>query len=321
MLLLFELSGEHATMPVSELRGIMDAENIEGNEIYHNNRMAIFEVDGKVERIAERVAMSHSINEVIAAGSEKEIENAIKRISMEGSFKIEVLNIDKRIDSKKLKNKMGEKISKATGCKVNVKNPENLIKIYSYKNLYLTRELFKIDRHQFEERKGKPFELPITLHPRLARAMVNIARVKKSSIVVDPFCGTGTILIEAGLIGARVLGIEAKKWIADGCKENMEHFGIDAEIYNEDMRNADLRADAIVTDFPYGRASYVGEEIKKLYREAFKKFDEWLSHGYIMAGIANRQLINIGKEFFDLLEIHPYRVHKSLTRFFCLFKK
>ena len=321
MLLLFELSGEHATMPVSELRGIMEAEKIESNEIYHNSRMAIFEAEEKVERIAKRVAMTHSINEVIAAGSKKEIEDAIKDIGMEGSFKIEVLNFDKKIDSKKLKNEMGEKILKATGCKVNVKNPDNLIKIYSYKKLYLIRELFKIDRYQFEKRKKKPFELPITLHPRLARAMVNIARIKKSSIVVDPFCGTGTILIEAGLIGASVLGIEAKKWIAHGCKNNMKHFGIDARIYNKDMRNVDLKADAIVTDFPYGRSSYVGEEIKKLYREAFKKFDEWLSHGHIMAGIANRQLICTGKEFFDLIEIHPYRVHKSLTRFFCLFKK
>ena len=320
MLCLFELSGEHATLPMAELRGIMEAEKA-GKEIYHNNRLAIFDISGKIKKIAGRLALSHSINEVLASGKKHEVENAIRNIQIEGSFKIEVINFDKRFSSNALKKEFGKKMMEATHSKVNIKHPENLIKIYSYKKLYITKELFKIDRHQFEERKQKPFELPITIHPRLARAMVNIARVREKNTIIDPFCGTGTILIEAGLMRAKVIGIETKKWIADGCKKNMEYFGIESKIYADDMRNVNARGNAIVTDFPYGRASYVGGNLKNLYEDAFKKFDEWIESGYIMAGISNREFINIGKKYFELLEIHPYRVHKSLTRFLCLFKK
>jgi tRNA G10 N-methylase Trm11 len=37
------------------------------------------------------------------------------------------------------------------------------------------------------------------LPPKLARIMVNLARVEKSDVVIDPFCGSGTILMEAAL--------------------------------------------------------------------------------------------------------------------------
>ena len=319
MLALFELSGEHATLPIAEIRGICEAEEIECMEVYHN-RIAIFEIND-VKKIAARVSMSHSINEIIGIGGINEIEKVIKDMELNGSFRIEVVNYDKKYDSYELKKKFGKLVSDITGCKVSIKNPQNIIKIFSYKKLYLTKEIAKIDRKQYEMRKAKIFQVPISMHPRLARAMVNIARVKKSQIVVDPFCGTGTILIEAALAGAKVIGIEAKNWIAEGCRENMEYFGIDCKIYNDDMRNVDLKADAVVTDFPYGRAAYVGEEIKKLYGEAFEKIDEWIESGYIMVGLSNRKEIDIGKKFFELVEIHPYRVHKSLTRFFALFKK
>ncbi len=37
------------------------------------------------------------------------------------------------------------------------------------------------------------------LPPKLARIMVNLARVEKSNVILDPFCGSGTVLMEAAL--------------------------------------------------------------------------------------------------------------------------
>jgi len=320
MLILFELSGEHPSLPIAEIRGVMEAERIRYEEIYHN-RIALFKIEGNPKKICSRLAMSHSVNEVIGMGNENDILKIARDIEMEGSFKVDVVNIDKRCDSQYLRKKFGKIIENATGCKVNVRQPDNLDKIFSYKKLYLSREICKIDRHQFEERQKKPFLLPITMHPRLARAAINVARVKNGDVLIDPFCGTGSILIEGASI-ASVIGIEAKKWIADGCKKNLDFFGVnDAIIYNDDMRNIDIKGNAVVTDFPYGRSSYLSDKIKELYMDAFRKFDEWIDHGYIMVGMANRKFINIGKNFFDLIEIHPYRSHKSLTRFFSLYIK
>lgn len=45
-----------------------------------------------------------------------------------------------------------------------------------------------------------------TLPPKLARIMVNFAQVKEGGVVWDPFCGSGTILLESLLSGINVLG-------------------------------------------------------------------------------------------------------------------
>lgn len=45
------------------------------------------------------------------------------------------------------------------------------------------------------------------LPPKLAQIMLNLAAVKKTDLVVDPFCGSGTILTEAMLMGySNILG-------------------------------------------------------------------------------------------------------------------
>ncbi|XVV02557.1 TRM11 family SAM-dependent methyltransferase [Actinosynnema sp. CA-248983] len=49
---------------------------------------------------------------------------------------------------------------------------------------------------------------PGALHPPVAAAMVRLAG--SGQRVVDPFCGTGTIAIEAALLGATVLGVDVE---------------------------------------------------------------------------------------------------------------
>jgi tRNA G10 N-methylase Trm11 len=46
------------------------------------------------------------------------------------------------------------------------------------------------------------------LPPKLARIMVNLARVPKGGTVIDPFCGSGTVLMEAALatVAAKIIG-------------------------------------------------------------------------------------------------------------------
>ncbi|GIQ99269.1 MAG: hypothetical protein CM15mP6_2860 [Methanobacteriota archaeon] len=52
----------------------------------------------------------------------------------------------------------------------------------------------------------RPFFKPVTLDPRLARLMVSLSfSGGPPSMIVDPFCGTGGIAIEASLLGLEVL--------------------------------------------------------------------------------------------------------------------
>ena len=49
------------------------------------------------------------------------------------------------------------------------------------------------------------------LPPKLARSLVNLAIGAKSPsdmTILDPFCGTGTVLMEAMLLGTHVVGTD-----------------------------------------------------------------------------------------------------------------
>jgi tRNA G10 N-methylase Trm11 len=59
------------------------------------------------------------------------------------------------------------------------------------------------------------------LPPKLARMMVNLAQVKEGETLLDPFCGSGTVLMEAALAthAGKLLGSDSEeKQIADSIK-------------------------------------------------------------------------------------------------------
>ena len=60
------------------------------------------------------------------------------------------------------------------------------------------------------------------LPPKIARIMVNLAARGQSGTLLDPFCGTGTILMEAMLTGLSVLGSDNDQAAIDGTRANLE---------------------------------------------------------------------------------------------------
>lgn len=61
---------------------------------------------------------------------------------------------------------------------------------------------------EFSERDyGRPGsdDMSGMLPPKLARIMINLAQIPKDAVILDPFCGSGTILTEAASLGYREL--------------------------------------------------------------------------------------------------------------------
>ena len=56
---------------------------------------------------------------------------------------------------------------------------------------------------------------------RFAQILVNLADIKPDDVVLDPFCGTGTILQEALIRGANVLGLDIEEQCVQGTKKNL----------------------------------------------------------------------------------------------------
>ncbi len=77
---------------------------------------------------------------------------------------------------------------------------------------------------EFQKRDvGKPNERRIfAMPPRIARMMVNLSACTPEKVLLDPFCGVGTILQEALLAKAKVVGVDANSWCVKAATENLE---------------------------------------------------------------------------------------------------
>jgi tRNA G10 N-methylase Trm11 len=73
-------------------------------------------------------------------------------------------------------------------------------------------------RDIYKPNQRKIFGMP----PRLARIMVNLSACTSGKVLLDPFCGVGTILQEALLEKAMVVGMDVNPWCAKAASENLE---------------------------------------------------------------------------------------------------
>lgn len=62
------------------------------------------------------------------------------------------------------------------------------------------------------------------LPPKLSQVMINLAMPEKNSIIVDPFCGSGGLLMEAALMGYQATGSDISQDMIDCSKKNIDWF-------------------------------------------------------------------------------------------------
>ena len=91
---------------------------------------------------------------------------------------------------------------------------------------------------EFQKRDvGKPNERRIfAMPPRIARIMVNLSACTPEKVLLDPFCGVGTILQEALLAKAKVVGVDANSWCVKAATENLEWLTREYSLEGTDFR-------------------------------------------------------------------------------------
>jgi tRNA (guanine10-N2)-dimethyltransferase len=214
-------------------------------------------------------------------------------------------------DSKDIERQVGGELENESNS-VDLENPEDELAVYRKGDEYILGEIVEdIDRGLFEKRSNekRPFSSPVSLDPVTARLLVNLSGIEPCGKLLDPFCGTGGILIEAGLCGVAVHGRDASQEMVSGSRKNLEEYGI----INHDIRHAEVSKsgedveefDAVVTDLPYGKAS----------KETGEPVEEFLK--LLDSGVPSVFMYN--KESFDGLEPEfEIYVHKNLTRYIYL---
>jgi tRNA G10 N-methylase Trm11 len=120
--------------------------------------------------------------------------------------------------------------------------------------------------HSYHSHDEKPWHTSSSLSARLARALVNLAWPVQS--IFDPCCGTGSILIEASMLGIATYGSDRSPKMVGMSRKNLAHFGYHAEVLRGDARQATRTTDAIITDLPYGRFCHAEpQEIRQILQQ------------------------------------------------------
>lgn len=168
--------------------------------------------------------------------------------------------------------------------------------------------------------RKRPVFHPSTMPPKLARCLVNLARPADGTLLLDPFCGVGGILLEAAAIGCRTVGADADPRMIRGTKTNLKHYGAEPfGLVVEDATRMSVRSvESIVTDPPYGReASTYGSSLSVLLRRFLSSAQEVLSKGCFLSMCCPSDVrISpiVSAAGFKIVESHNLYVHRSLTR-------
>ncbi len=324
---LVELSGEHPNLPISDALGCVRGLGIRPEELVCEARFLAYRPRVDPQQLASRLALGRYVGDILHSGSLKEVCKRAGHVDLGGrSFRLRVADYAGGPVDESLEASVGRSLA-STG-RVDLENPEMDIRLIVSRRAHLYRVAASVDRADFDSRKAerRPAFRPVSLHPKFARALVNLTGVSRGETLLDPFCGTGGILMEAALVGARAVGSDLRQETVTGCQENLGFFGLEADVRACDVsRIAEEfeRVDAIATDPPYGRsATTMGEELPRLMERAFNAFQSVLRRGGRVAVCLPRlEYLDIGRKHLRLREWHSLRVHRSLSRHFSVFEK
>lgn len=171
---------------------------------------------------------------------------------------------------------------------------QDVILVFEGEKVNLGRVLAVQDFESYSERDyGRPARDSLSgmLPPKLAQVMVNLGKAEKDDIIIDPFCGSGTVLQEAWLKGYKnVIGSDiSDKAIADSIrnlkwfdeKHTIEIFQADAKEISQHVS----KVDRVIAEVYLGpvknevKIDKAKKELQKLYKEIFKEIKKILNPG------------------------------------------
>lgn len=209
----------------------------------------------------------------------------------------------------------------------------------------------KSNNNSYENRSpiDRPFFKPVSLDPRLARLMISLSHKPEymPQKIIDPFCGTGGIAIEAILQGYDILASDLDPEMVEGTQKNLIW---SKGIGNYVVKNCSINKIvdlwgksnqcSFVFDPPYGRNSWKSDNGLDIFLQALNSAYTINPKGTVCTMLptvpefisdvnSNNHLV-MGKKWEDLeflinsigWSVHlkyPIKVHRSLARLILVF--
>lgn len=128
---------------------------------------------------------------------------------------------------------------------------------------------FKDSRYDYRVK-----DLPASINPSSANMMLEEVKqyLKSNVMVLDPFCGTSTMLIERSYISkANFTGVDIDPRAIEYSKINTTKAGVNVNLVNSDILEHEGYYDEIVSNMPYGNRVSNHKENEVLYKAFLKK--------------------------------------------------
>lgn len=303
-----ELSGEHPELPEAEVRALAGDGILERDE-----RLLV--VDAPASAPLDRLGLAHFVGEHL--GSAKDLDGLAADAStwdrVPDPFAVRVHAMADGWSGPAIADRVGAVLG--ADRTVDLQDPAGVVRVVAAERLHAHLTRSEIDRSGMEARRPhkRPFDKPTSLHPKLARALVNLARPETG--VLDPFAGTGGILLEARLMGVPAVGIDREVDAVRGTARNLADQGVRADLVLGDARHLPLAGgvDAVATDLPYGRSTRTGGLAPvELLEAVAEPVRDRLSGGDRMVAVLPEPVR--APDGWTLADRFDWRVHRSLTR-------
>ena len=300
----FVLSGEYEELARDEVLAISKSYD-RNSSINYESRLVILKSKVSWDKIVNRATFVKLAGTII---DDFDLSRIDIQISRPEKFACRVINISSRkISSSVLEKQLGEVLLKKWNSNVSLSNPDVII----YLIITDSKRYLAYSGPQIKSaRPRKQIKYPHELDWKLGRCMVNLSQLKEGDCICDPFCGTGTILLEAQSMGIKSIGIDFDQRMYEITRKNLAINGFKSIVINstfDHLLQIKDKIDAIVTDIPYGISSRSSASPNRVAND----FVSIIPKRKKLVMVYKRGLDIEGMEKAKKYEI--YR-HKSLTR-------
>lgn len=342
MRLLFEL-GHQPRISVAELEATFITLKINYKVIKQIDKYLIIEVEKEIDsknlinQLGGTVKISHKLEALSYKPSEK-IINYLKQNQPTGKIEFSISGDNTKQLALEVKKEL-----KSLGRSVRYIEPKNSATILYNKLVEKKSDLLIIDNEIYITQTIQPFaemserdygrpgsdDKSGMLPPKLAKMLINLSKTEKNNIIFDPFCGSGTILTEALVMGyTNLFGSDISEKAIQDTEKNLEWI---AQQYNnitmEQLGNIKLfvadatklsnqiqldSIDTIITEPYLGKPLHGNEtenyikkqvaELKNLYLNSLKEFYKILKSDGIVIFIIPRFKTNDKWIIIDCIE-------------------
>ncbi len=130
----------------------------------------------------------------------------------------------------------------------------------------------EIGPFHWSRRFGKLERLPWSTKPVVAEVLVRLAKLQPGDRVLDPFCGSGTLLVAAGAAGRQVIGSDIDPRAIAMARSNLGNVAAQLTVASaEQLEHPDGSIDRVIANLPFGKlvGSHTGNT--RLYPAALRE--------------------------------------------------